>query len=69
MRKQMFYSSATAGFPDDYVLAGTRRDIQLQIGNSVPPPLAEKVAAAIRLQVDGYVAPTGRLLMQAALPI
>jgi DNA (cytosine-5)-methyltransferase 1 len=35
------------GFPDDYHLEGSRRDAQLQIGNAVPPRLAEVVAAAI----------------------
>lgn len=52
------------GFPDDYHLEGTRRDAQLQVGNSVPPHLAEVVAAAIRdqlhpenLSVEGDWAP------------
>jgi len=40
------------GFPDDYVLSGSRRDVQLQIGNSVPPPLARVIAEAIRDQLD-----------------
>jgi DNA (cytosine-5)-methyltransferase 1 len=39
------------GFPDDFKLAGARRDIQLQIGNSVPPPLVARIAEAIRDQV------------------
>jgi DNA (cytosine-5)-methyltransferase 1 len=42
-------------FPDGFELAGTRKDIQLQIGNSVPPPLAEVVARAVRDQLDGSV--------------
>jgi DNA (cytosine-5)-methyltransferase 1 len=41
------------GLPDDYELAGTRREIQLQVGNSVPPPLAAIVAGAIRSQLEG----------------
>ena len=39
------------GFPDDYHLQGSRRDAQLQVGNAVPPRLAEVVAAAIRDQL------------------
>ena len=39
------------GFPDDYQFAGTRKQLQVQIGNSVPPPLAESVASAIRSQL------------------
>jgi DNA (cytosine-5)-methyltransferase 1 len=39
------------GFPDDFKLAGSRRDIQLQIGNSVPPLLVTRIAEAIRDQL------------------
>jgi DNA (cytosine-5)-methyltransferase 1 len=39
------------GFPDGYHLEGTRRDAQLQVGNAVPPLLAEVVSAAIRDQL------------------
>jgi DNA (cytosine-5)-methyltransferase 1 len=35
------------GFPDDYELAGTRRQIQLQVGNAVPPFLGEVVARSV----------------------
>ncbi len=38
-------------FPDEFVFAGSRRDIQLQVGNSVPPPLALAVASRIRAQM------------------
>lgn len=41
------------GFPDDYELEGTRRQVQLQVGNSVPPLLAATVAAEIRRQMEG----------------
>ncbi len=41
------------GFPDDYEFAGSRREIQLQIGNAVPPPLARVVARAISGQLRG----------------
>lgn len=34
-------------FPDDYAFVGRRSSIQAQIGNSVPPKLAEHVAAQI----------------------
>jgi DNA (cytosine-5)-methyltransferase 1 len=44
------------GFPDDYDIIGTRRDVQLQVGNSVPPSLGTVVAKAIREQTgrSGY---------------
>ena len=35
------------GFPDDFTLAGSRRSVQAQLGNSVPPPLAELVVRAL----------------------
>lgn len=41
-------------FPDEYRFAGNRRQIQIQIGNSVPPPLSHAVAAAIRDQLRGH---------------
>ncbi len=41
------------GFPDEFAFAGTRREVQLQVGNSVPPELGRVVAAAIRDQVEG----------------
>ncbi|MGH3196660.1 MAG: DNA cytosine methyltransferase [Streptosporangiaceae bacterium] len=34
-------------FPDDFELVGTRASIQAQLGNAVPPLLAEKVAAQV----------------------
>lgn len=39
---------ALHGFPKDYGFAGTRREVQLQVGNAVPPPLARVVANAVR---------------------
>jgi len=39
-------------FPDDYVVCGDRRDQQLQLGNAVPPLLAARVAAGLRVQLD-----------------
>jgi len=40
------------GFPDNYEFVGNRRQIQVQIGNSVPPPLSYAVASAIRAQME-----------------
>jgi len=34
-------------FPDDFELVGRRTSVQAQIGNAVPPSLAEQVAAAV----------------------
>jgi DNA (cytosine-5)-methyltransferase 1 len=34
-------------FPDGYVIAGSRRSAQVQVGNAVPPLLAEQVAGAL----------------------
>jgi DNA (cytosine-5)-methyltransferase 1 len=41
------------GFPDAFEIAGSRRSIQLQVGNSVPPPLGAIVARAVREQLEG----------------
>lgn len=38
-------------FPDDYLICGTRRDQQLQLGNAVPPLLAQRVAEQIAAQL------------------
>ncbi|OYZ99766.1 MAG: DNA (cytosine-5-)-methyltransferase [Rhizobiales bacterium 17-65-6] len=35
------------GFPDSFRFYGTRHDVRLQIGNAVPPPLAEAAGKAI----------------------
>src|SRR5581483_11819719 len=35
------------GFPDEFVVLGTRRDQQLQVGNAVPPALGEVVVGAV----------------------
>lgn len=40
-------------FPGDYEFAGSRREIQLQVGNSVPPELAHMVAEALKAQLGG----------------
>ena len=35
-------------FPDDFDFVGSRRSVQAQLGNSVPPLLARKVAESVR---------------------
>lgn len=42
------------GFPDTYVFEGTRSDIRHQIGNAVPPPLAEAVGVQIAKSLRAY---------------
>jgi DNA (cytosine-5)-methyltransferase 1 len=46
------------GFPDSFVFLGARADIRSQIGNAVPPPLAEAVGLEIMrslLCADGVI--------------
>jgi DNA (cytosine-5)-methyltransferase 1 len=38
-------------FPDDFELVGTRRSVQAQLGNAVPPLLAEKVVKQLTVDV------------------
>lgn len=40
-------------FPDDFVFVGKRASVQSQIGNSVPPLLAERVAAQVAEVLSG----------------
>lgn len=35
-------------FPDEYQIVGSRRSAQMQIGNAVPPLLAEQIAGSLR---------------------
>lgn len=56
------------GFPDDYQLCGNRRQIQLQIGNSVPPRLAQAVAESVMLQLAGGERPEISWPNQPVLP-
>jgi DNA (cytosine-5)-methyltransferase 1 len=35
------------GFPDDFLFSGNRGDVRSQIGNVVPPPLAEAIGIEI----------------------
>jgi DNA (cytosine-5)-methyltransferase 1 len=39
-------------FPDDYVVRGNRRDQQLQLGNAVPPLLAQRVAEQLAMELQ-----------------
>lgn len=41
------------GFPDEYVFEGTRHDVRHQIGNAVPVPMAQTIAAAIGAALAG----------------
>ena len=45
-------------FPDDFVVCGSRRDQQLQLGNAVPPRLGQVVAHALRLELERLGATT-----------
>lgn len=38
-------------FPDDYIITGTSTQVMTQIGNSVPPKLAEVLAVSVREQI------------------
>lgn len=39
-------------YPDDYIFWGSKTDIHIQIGNSVPPILAEKIGEDIKNMLD-----------------
>lgn len=39
-------------FPDDFIVLGSRREQQLQLGNAVPPLLAANVATALRRELE-----------------
>jgi DNA (cytosine-5)-methyltransferase 1 len=51
-------------FPDQYVVCGSRRDQQLQLGNAVPPLLAQRIAEQIAAELDRLGA-TSRLALAA----
>jgi DNA (cytosine-5)-methyltransferase 1 len=40
-------------FPDDYQIYGDRREAQRQLGEAVPPLLAQRIGEAIRQQLSG----------------
>lgn len=50
-------------FPDSYVICGDYRAAQRQLGNAVPPALAEAIARQIRLHLEG--ATYGRAMSMA----
>jgi DNA (cytosine-5)-methyltransferase 1 len=45
-------------FPDDFVFEGSKTEVARQIGNAVPPTLAEHVAGAVRDLLDAASADT-----------
>jgi DNA (cytosine-5)-methyltransferase 1 len=40
------------GFPDDFVFVGSKTQVGIQIGNAVPPPLAEVLAKHASLLIS-----------------
>jgi DNA (cytosine-5)-methyltransferase 1 len=42
-------------FPDDYEIVGSRRSAQIQVGNAVPPLLAEQLAASLARAARGDI--------------
>jgi DNA (cytosine-5)-methyltransferase 1 len=44
-------------FPDDFAIQGNRRSQQLQLGNAVPPLLAETLISQIAVELDRLEAP------------
>jgi DNA (cytosine-5)-methyltransferase 1 len=48
------------GFPDHFRFVGTRWDVRLQIGNAVPPPLAEVIGDTILKALRGELNEHGR---------
>lgn len=45
------------GFPDEHFFFGTRHDVRHQIGNAVPPPLAEAIGRSILNALSGSKPP------------
>ena len=72
-------ASRLQGFPDDFRFFGTKWDVRSQIGNAVPPPLAEAIGRAIRRSLmveDGIIKPgrnrakvTPELALQGSLDL
>lgn len=40
-------------YPDDFAFVGSRNSVQAQVGNSVPPTLAQRVAEKVFSAIDG----------------
>jgi len=60
------------GFPDEFVFCGTRADIRSQIGNAVPPPLAEAIGKEIMRSLriaDGDLEPDADEIASRPRPI
>ena len=60
------------GFPDDYEFVGNRRQVQVQVGNSVPPPLSNWQSLRCHLEdnsVRRHLVGTERLLIQLVPPV
>jgi DNA (cytosine-5)-methyltransferase 1 len=51
-RLRMAEAKRLMGFPDDFVVLGTRREKQLQLGNAVPPELARVAAEALAKELS-----------------
>lgn len=52
-------------FPDEFVVLGSRREQQLQLGNAVPPLLAQAVASRMRLELERLGAASSALPIAA----
>ena len=52
-------------FPDDFVVLGSRREQQLQLGNAVPPPLGAVVIQAIAEELARLAATSDHLPLAA----
>ncbi|NMC21082.1 MAG: DNA cytosine methyltransferase [Thermogutta sp.] len=49
------------GFPDDYIFHGSKIEVGIQIGNAVPPPLAEAIARHLLRSVKALARPTAEV--------
>ena len=49
------------GFPDAHTFLGTQEEIAAQIGNAVPPPLAEAICRSLFDSLSGAVTPADQL--------
>ena len=56
------------GFPDAHAFLGTQEEIAAQIGNAVPPPLAEAVCRSLFDSLSGRTTTTRQLAMPLIAP-